>query len=117
MSSEQTRQIMDRYVKALGTGDFARFFTEYVTWTTIETGTEVRGPLAVQDAIVGLHAQMSDMKTRQLVVSEGAAYIEGNCARVDGSPGRISYCVAYDLDGDRIASMRAYGALGAIMPN
>jgi hypothetical protein len=43
-------------------------------------------PAAVQDAIVGLHAQMF-------------------------------YCVAYDLDGDRIASMRAYGALGAIMPN
>ena len=63
-----------------------------VTWTTIETGTEVRGPLPVQDAIVGLHAQMFDIKTRRLVVSEGAAYIVG----------RISYCVADDLDGDRV---------------
>jgi hypothetical protein len=117
MSVEQTQDTMDRYFKALGGGDFAHFFTDGVSWTTIETGDEVRGPSAVRDAIVALHGQLSDMKTRRLVVSDGAAYIEGDCIGVDDAARRISYCVAYDVDGDRIAAMRAYGELAAMMPS
>jgi hypothetical protein len=116
MPFEQTRRVMDNYFKALGTGDFARFLTDDVTCTTMETGAQVRGPLAVQDAVVGLHARMSDFETRQLVVSDDFACIEGSCLPNVGPPERISYCVIYDLRGEQIASMRAYGPLTAMMP-
>ena len=116
MPAEQTRDVMDNYFKALGTGDFSRFFTQDVTWTTMETGAQVRGPRAVQDAVSGLHASMSDFETRPLVVSDDFACIEGSCLPKFGAPGRISYCVTYDLRGDLVTSMRAYGSLAAMMP-
>jgi hypothetical protein len=116
MPVEQTRQVMHDYFTAMGSGQFTQFFTEDVTWTTVENNTEVRGRRQVQDAILGLHARMSDMQTRQLVISDEVAYIEGSCAGIDGQAGRTLYCIAYDLDGLQIASMRAYGALAAFMP-
>jgi len=107
---------MDNYFEALGAGDFARFLTKDVTWTTMETGAQFRGPRAVQDAVIGLHARMSDLETRQLVVSDDFACIEGSCLPNVSPSGRIPYCVTYDLRGDLIASMRAYGSLAALMP-
>ena len=113
MSSQQTRQVMDDYFTAMGGGPFNQFFTDNVTWTTVENNAVVRGRADVQDHILNLHSGMSDVQTRQLVIAEDNAYIEGSCASVSGQAGRILYCVAYDLDGARIASMRAYGALAA----
>jgi hypothetical protein len=66
------------------TGHFAQFFTDDVTWTTIDTNDVVRGPQAVQDFIVALHARMSDAQTHRLVFSEDCAYLEGSCAGVEG---------------------------------
>lgn len=117
MPADQTRRVMSDYFAALGTGQFTQFFTDDVTWTTIENNAEVRGRREVQEAILGLHARMSDMRTRQLVIADQAAYIEGSCAGIGGQADRIAYCVAYDLDGPQIASMRAYGALAAFMPS
>lgn len=77
MATQQAREIMTDYFNALGTGDLARYFADDVTWTTMETGAELRGPPAVQDAIIGLHARMSESQTRQLVLSDACAYIEG----------------------------------------
>lgn len=105
---------MEAYFAALSTGRFRQFFTDDVTWTTIQNGAEVSGAQAVEEAITGLHARMSDLRTRQLSVGEGMAYIEGSCAGADGA--RIPYCVAYDVVGDRIAAMRAYGEIAAFMP-
>lgn len=116
MPFEQTRDVMDNYFQALGTGDFARFLTEDITWRTMENGAQVRGPRAVQDAVIDLHARMSDFETRQLVVTDHFACIEGSCLPNGGPPGRISYCVTYDLRVDLIASMRAYGSLAAMAP-
>jgi hypothetical protein len=53
MPFEQTRHVMHNYFKALGTGDFARFLSEDVTWTTMETGAQIQGPRPVQDAVIG----------------------------------------------------------------
>ena len=116
MDIGQTQRVMNGYFTALGTGEFSQFFTDEVTWTTVESGTDVQGATQVQEAILGLHSRMSDMQTRRLTISQDAAYLEGSCAGLDGSPGRISYCVAYDLAGPRIASMRAYGSRAAFMP-
>ena len=115
MSTEQSKSTMQAYFDAMRTGEFKQFFTDDVTWTTIESGDVVTGPSLVQNAIIVLHSQLSDMHTRRLVAFEGAAYLEGDAI---GAPTneRVSYCVAYDLDKDRITAMRVYGAVAAMMP-
>lgn len=110
MSADQTRQVMSAYFGALETGHFARYFNEDVTWTTVASDTQVRGPDAVEALINGLHDRLKDLQTRQLVIGEDAAYIEGTAAGSNGD-GRIPYCVAYDIVGGRIGAMRAYGDL------
>jgi limonene-1,2-epoxide hydrolase len=114
MPTDETSRIMDAYFAALGTGRFSQFFTDDVTWTTIQNNLEVSGAQAVEAAITGLHARMADLKTRQLGVTDGMAYIEGSCAGENGA--RIPYCVAYDVVGGRIAAMRAYGEIAPFMP-
>ena len=115
MTADQTRRVMSAYFDALETGRFAQFFTEDVTWTTIQGDTHINGPEAVQDAVNALHARLQDLQTRQLAFAEAAAYIEGSGADALGE-GRIPYCVAYDLVGDRISAMRGYGDIADFMP-
>jgi hypothetical protein len=59
--------------------------------------------------------RLNGLQVRQLVISEDAAYIEGSAAGVNGE-GRIPYCVAYDIVGDRVGGMRAYGDITEFMP-
>ncbi len=113
MSSDQTRRVMGGYFTALDTGEFTRFFTDAITWTIVDGGAVARGRREVQEAILDLHAAMSDTQTRQVVIADEAAFIEGSCAGVHGQEHRVRYCVAYDLDGSRMQAMRAYGALAA----
>lgn len=115
MSTDDTSQTMSAYFTALGRGRFQQFFTDDVTWTTIQSGAVVRGAGAVEDAINGLHARMPDLSTRRLVSAQGVAYLEGTCAGTDGGE-RIPFCVAYDLSADRIDAMRAYGNIASLMP-
>jgi len=114
MSTDDTRRLMEAYFTALATGHFRQFLTDDVTWTTIQNAAEVRGAEAVEEAINTLHARMSDLKTRQLIVGDLSAYLEGTGAGQDGRA-RIPFCVAYDLVGDRIGAMRAYGQLAVFM--
>lgn len=106
------RDVMSGYFDALETGRFAQYFTGDVTWTTMADGAQVKGPQAVQDAINTLHGRLTDLQTLQLVLGPHTAYIEGS-ATVPAGAGRVAYCVAYDVIGDRIAAMRAYGQLNA----
>jgi hypothetical protein len=115
MSADDTAKVIEAYFTAMGSGHFQQFLTDDVTWTTIQSGEELQGADAVEAGIKGLHARMTDMKTRQLSVADGTAYIEGTCAGQDGRS-RIPYCVAYDLAGERIAAMRAYGDIAVFMP-
>ncbi len=115
MATDQTRRVMSAYFDALETGRFAEVFTEDVVWTTIQSDTHIKGPEAVQDAINVLHARLQDLRTSQLVFDERAAYIEGSGADATGDS-RIPYCVAYDLVGERIRAMRAYGNIAECMP-
>jgi hypothetical protein len=111
-SQQQTRRVMGDYFRAMETGHFAQFFTQDASWTTIDTNAVVRGPRAVQDFIVALHGRMSDLQTDRLVFSDDCAYLEGSCAGVDRQMDRIPYCIAYDLIGSQIASIRCYGPVG-----
>jgi hypothetical protein len=105
-SPEQTRRVIRDYFRAMDeTGHFAQFFTDDVSWTTIDTNAVVRGPRAVQDFIVALHARMPDLHTDRLVFSDDCAYLEGSCAGVGGQTGRIPYCLAYDLIGSQMGLM------------
>jgi ketosteroid isomerase-like protein len=118
MSLDQTQQTINRYFDLMGGGDdFAECYTTDVTWTTTDTGDEVRGPSSVRDYIVTLHNNMFDAQTRRIVVSDGHAYLEGDCvqAPTKGSS-RIFYCVAYDIVDGRITAMRCYGPIAHMAP-
>jgi predicted ester cyclase len=121
MGAEQTRGIMDEYLAALqGGGDFGRYFTEDVRWTTVETGDELRGREVVRDYIVALHTQALDAhpEVKNLVVGEDGAFLEadlvgthtGDFAGIPatGAELRVPYAVAYDLSPDGITALRAY---------
>lgn len=115
MTADQTRRVMSAYFDALETRHFSQFFTDDVTWTTVQSNIHIIGPRDVQEAVNVLHARLLDLQTRQLVFADHTAYIEGSGAD-PASPSRVPYCVAYDLVGQRIAAMRAYGDLAAFMP-
>jgi hypothetical protein len=104
---------MDHYFEVMGRGgDFAEFYTADVTWTITDTGEDLRGASSVRDFIVALHNNMFDAQTRRIVVSDGHAYLEGDClATPTVTSSRIYYCVAYDVVDDRIAAMRCYGPI------
>jgi hypothetical protein len=82
----------------------------------LDAGAEIRGAAAVRDYVIALHAQMSDVHTRGIAVSDNAAYLEGDYvnAQNEDAP-RIVYCVADDVTGDRIKAMRCYGTFGEII--
>jgi SnoaL-like protein len=113
VSKEQTRQTIDRYFTLMGDdADFAECYTADVTWLTADSGILVEGAKAVRDYLLVLHGGLVDSQTRQLVIGDDTAYLEGDCAAPDSDGGRIPFCVAYDLRGDRISAMRCYGRLG-----
>jgi len=58
---------------------------------------------------------MSARRPRQLKSVDNRVCLEGSCAGADPDHDRICYCVTYELDGDRIAAMRPYGALADFM--
>jgi hypothetical protein len=109
MSVEQTQQVIDRYFEVMGAqGDFSEFYVEGVTWVMVDAGVEVRGRSAVRDYVMALHSQLYDAHTRSMVVSDGAAYLEGDCLNSQQRQApRISYCIAYDLTDDRITACAA----------
>jgi hypothetical protein len=76
-------------------GDLAECYTAGVTWTTTDTGEHVRRAYSVRDYVVALHNNMFDAQTRRIVVSDGHAYLEGDCVEaLVGTDSRIYYCVA-----------------------
>ena len=114
-------QVMQEYVDALRTGgDFARWFSTDVLWTTMETGDEVRGREAVRDLIVFLHTQafQAEVELGRVVVTADGAVLEGvfrgrqtaECFGVEPAGGTVElpYAVAYDLAGGAITALRAY---------
>ena len=116
MSVDRTQQVIDPYFAVMAAGgDFSQSSANEVSCSMLDADLEIRGPAAVRDYMIVLHAQMSETHTRSIVVSVGAAYLEGDCPDPGrGEPHRIAYCVAYDITGDRITAMRCYGSLGSV---
>lgn len=116
-----TEQVMHGYVEALMSGgDFSRWFSPDVLWTTMETGDEVRGREAVRDLIVFLHTQAFEVSIelgRVTVAGDGAmleAVFRGRqiaeCFGVASAGGTVDlpYAVAYDIADGAITALRAY---------
>ena len=121
MSVEATSETMRSYLDALvARGDFADYFTEDVTWTTVGSGQELQGRQPVRDFLVWMHTQACDAhpKVKTLVVADGQAALEADLVGTHtgeflgipatGKSVQVPYCVVYDLHDDKIAALRAY---------
>ncbi len=128
MSVETSERVLREYGEALlSGGDFARFFTDDVVWTTMETGHEIRGREAVRDYIVAMHTTIFEARPviRNTAVGDRFALLEadfvgrhvGEVADVPatGKDVNVPYCVVYDIDGERIRALRAYLPMAALM--
>jgi steroid delta-isomerase-like uncharacterized protein len=121
MSVEATADTMRSYLDALlARGDFADYFTDDVTWTTIGTDQTMQGREAVRDFLVWMHTQAFDarLRVKTLVVGDGQAVLEADLVgthtgeflgmAATGKSVQVPYCVVYDLRDDKIAALRAY---------
>ncbi len=128
MSVETSERVLREYGEALlSRGDFSRFFTDDVVWTTMETGDVIRGREAVRDYIVAMHTTLFDARPviRNTVVGDTFALLEADFVGkhvgtvgdvpATGKQVEVSYCVVYDIDGDRIRALRAYLPMAALM--
>jgi predicted ester cyclase len=108
-------------------GDYARYFSDDVSWLTVGPNQELHGRAAVGQFIRWFHEQAFDAAPRltNLFVADGKAAIE---AAFVGRPtaeffgvaatGRevtIPYCVIYDVAGAQITALRAYLPLDLLL--
>jgi ketosteroid isomerase-like protein len=115
MTVELTQRVMDSYFAEMENGDIADAFADDVTWTTIEAAAVVRGRLSVRDHINALHRLMADTQARELAVTDGTAYLEGDCLAAPDAPARTAFCLVYDVNGEQITAMRLYGSLESVV--
>jgi steroid delta-isomerase-like uncharacterized protein len=128
MTVEETERTIREYLDALQTGgDFAAHLADDVTWTTMETGDQIRGREPVRDFIVALHSQLFDATPEfgHVTVADGVAALEAvfvgtHIAEFAGVPAtgaavRLPYAVSYDVSGGKIASLRAYFPITAMI--
>lgn len=128
MSAETTERVLREYGEALlSRGDFGRFFSDDVLWTTMETGQEIRGREAVRDYIVALHTTIFDARPviRGTVTGDGVALLQadfvgrhiGEIAGVapTGRDVKVPYCVVYDISGEQISALRAYFPIATLL--
>src|SRR3954454_21574104 len=128
MSAETTERAFREYAEALlSRGDFARFFSDDVLWTTMETGQEIRGREAVRDYIVALHTVIFDARPifRGTLAGDGVALLEadfvgrhiGEMAAVAPTwkDVKLPYSVVYAIQGEQISALRAYFPIAALL--
>jgi steroid delta-isomerase-like uncharacterized protein len=127
MSADSTRSTMTAYLAALnGAGDFRAFVTEDVVFTAVGTDQEFKGAEAIS-TIDYFHTVAFDVTTevRQLVAADEDAAAElvfhakhiGEFAGIPatGKSVSIPFSVFYELTGGKIASIRVYQLLGALV--
>jgi steroid delta-isomerase-like uncharacterized protein len=121
MSVTTTAQAMRSYLDAfLARGNFADYYTDEVTWTTVGTDQELQGRQLVRDFLSWMHIQAFDAhpKVKTLVIGGGQAALEADFVGTHtgeflgipptGKSVQVPYCVIYDLQDDKIAALRAY---------
>jgi steroid delta-isomerase-like uncharacterized protein len=121
MTLEATAETMRSYLDAfLARGNFADYYTDEVTWTTVGADQELQGRQPVRDFLIWMHTQAFDAhpKVKTLVVGDGQAALEADFIGTHtgeflgipptGKSVQVPYCVIYDLQDGRIAALRAY---------
>jgi steroid delta-isomerase-like uncharacterized protein len=121
MTVEATAETMRSYLDAfLARGNFADYFSDEVTWTTIGTQQTMQGRQPVQEFLLWMHTQAFDAhpKVKTLVVGDRQAVLEADFVGTHtgeflgipatGKPVQVPYCVVYDLRDDKITALRAY---------
>ena len=81
VSIEATKRVIDQYLNALtNRGDFGQFFTDNVSWTTIETGDRFEDREAVRDFITTFHTQLFDAhpEVKSLAIGDGIVALEAD---------------------------------------
>jgi hypothetical protein len=119
--SGSMQTLMDGYLAdLLAGGDFARHFTEDVTFTTMESGEVVSGRQAVRDYIVWMHRTAFDAHPdlKALAVTDEKAFLEvvfrgkhiGAMGSLEptGADVSVPYVVVYDLVPEGIRALRVY---------
>jgi steroid delta-isomerase-like uncharacterized protein len=112
---------MRSYLDALlARGDFAGYYTDEVTWTTVGADQDLQGRQPVRDFLIWMHTQAFDAhpKVKTLIVGDGHAALEADFVGThtgeflgipaSGKSVHVPYCVVYDLRDDKIATLRAY---------
>src|SRR4029450_12433858 len=125
MTVDATAETMRSYLDAfLARGDFADYFTDEVTWTTVGTDQELQGRQSVREFLIWMHTQAFDAypKVKTLVVGDGQAALEADFVATHtgeflgipatGKSVQVPYSVVYDLRGDKITALRAYIPMG-----
>ena len=120
MSVETTAETMRSYLDTLlARGDFADYFTDDVTWTTVGTDQELQGRQPVRDFLIWMHTQAFDAhpKVKTLVIGDGQAALEADFVGTHtgeflgvpatGKSVQVPYCVVYDLQDGKLAALRA----------
>jgi steroid delta-isomerase-like uncharacterized protein len=128
MSGEQARETVSRYLDVLNEcGDFAAFFSEEVTFALAGTDQETRGPQATEELIRYFHETAFDasIEIRAVFGDDRRVALEADFVgthvgefqgvAATGNSVRVPYAVVYDVDDDRIAALRVYLPLHALV--
>ena len=121
MSTEQVRDTLQQYLEVLlARGEYGRFFDDDTEFALMGTDQQTRGAEAAEQTIRFLHETAFDAEPEftSLVVDDHGAAAEalfvgthtGDFSGVSptGNHVRVPYSVFYDVDGDKIKSLRIY---------
>ena len=119
MSVEQTQATMNDYVDTLvKRGDYARYFSDDVTWVTVGPNQELRGRDAVGQFIRWFHEQAFDAAGGNSTLQGGAVFPRVSDANPDwaGTPAQVAGGPATASDFG-VVSAPGVPAAGAISHN
>ncbi|NAZ74862.1 hypothetical protein GTQ99_05405 [Kineococcus sp. T13] len=121
--AQADERLLQEYFAAMSRGeDFARFFTDDVTWANLDTGQSFTGREAVREYVLALHTTMFEARpeARSLDVTSGRAFLEGEFVATGGAAlerrVRVPFCLVYDLGAAGIRAMRLYTSFAALAP-
>jgi len=105
---------MRSYLDAfLARGNFADYYTDEVTWTTVGADQELQGRQPVRDFLIWMHTQAFDAhpKVKTLVVGDGQAALEADFVGTHtgeflgmpatGKSVQVPYCVSTTCEATR----------------
>jgi predicted ester cyclase len=120
---------MEAYLEdLLGQGPYKRHFSDDVVLTMMGYDQEAAGPDAVEQVIDDMHRRAFDARLEmksKVVAADGQAAAEFDFVgkhtdefagiEATGREVKVPYCVAYDLEGEKIRALRLYFPMDVLM--